>query len=356
MRRRMHNSGLATSALGSTEEVVRLHGAIQGQDYGPTRWAIRQRAGGIAEADVDASLARGSIVRTHVLRPTWHLVAREDVRWLLSLTGPRVQRGLASRFRELGLDARLLQRCERAIVAELEGGRERTRAEIAAALDDAGIDRTGQRLPFMVMHCELEQVICSGGLRGNQQTYALMENRIPPAARFDRDEAVVELIDRYLSSHGPASLTDLRWWSSLTSSDLRRGLSDLGARVRAQRVDDVELWSMADEEGPTAVRGTRLLHWYDELIVGYTQSRFLGDPRAEQVRDSWRDRTRPRGVIVSGGRVTGHWRRSIDARSVHVEARVYEEPTRGESRALKAEAEELAGFLGKDMTLEVTRL
>ena len=116
---------------------------MQAQDYGPAKWSIGQRSKGLADEDLDEALAAGSIIRTHVLRPTWHFVARDDIRWLLALSGPRVQQGNAGRYRELGLDVRTRARAEEVIVSALQGGDRLTRNEIAAVLDDAGIDRQG---------------------------------------------------------------------------------------------------------------------------------------------------------------------------------------------------------------------
>src|SRR5437870_2965961 len=88
---RMRNSRLTKPQFTRPDEVVRWNGAMQAQDYGPAKWSIGQRAAGLVDADLDEALASARIVRTHVLRPTWHFVARDDVRWLLALTGPRVQ-------------------------------------------------------------------------------------------------------------------------------------------------------------------------------------------------------------------------------------------------------------------------
>src|SRR2546423_5304138 len=146
-RRRVRASRLAGSPFDAPEEVVRWHGAMQAQDYGPATWSIGQRARGLVDHDVDRALATGSIVRTHVLRPTWHVVAREDIRWMLALTGPRVHGHNGPRYRELGLDEQVRARCEALLVSALQGGHRRTRRSIAHLLDDAGIDTSGQRLP-----------------------------------------------------------------------------------------------------------------------------------------------------------------------------------------------------------------
>ncbi len=354
-RTRMRNSRLVGPPFDASDDAVRWHGAMQAQDYGPAKWSIGQRTASILDEDLDHALATGSIIRTHVLRPTWHFVTRADIRWLLALTGPRVQRHIGPRYRELELDERTLSRCEAVIVSALEGGHHLTRNDIGGVLDRAKIDRTGQRLPHILMHCELEAVICSGSLAGKQHTYSLLDERVAAGHRFDRDQALVELTRRYLASHGPATVQDLRWWSSLTVADIKNALHMLGPDVQSETIEGITLWSItADEAGSPNATGAHLLQTFDELIVGYTQSRFLGDPRAADARAAWRDRGAPRGVVVLRGRVAGHWRRSLEKDSVRVEVVMYERPNRNEIRSLRSAAEDLGRFLGRPEILDVS--
>lgn len=356
-RRRLRNSRLIGDGFESPNAVVRWHGAMQAQDYGPAKWSIGQRAAGLVDEDLDRALATGSVIRTHLLRPTWHFVAREDVRWLLALTGPRIQQHNGRRYRELGLDQRRRRRCESVIASALEGGNRLTRKGVAAVLDAAGIDRSGQRLPYVLMHCELEAVICSGGLSGKQQTYALLDERVPNGRAFDRDEALVELVRRYLTSHGPASVKDMSWWSGLTTADIRRALDLVGREVRSEAIDDIRLWSLApDEARAPAARGALLLQPYDEVLVGFTESRYFGDPRAAAARASWGNRGLPNGVVLLNGGVAGLWRRTLGRASIKVEVFIYERPKPSDARALGGATAHLARFVGLPVTVETARL
>ncbi len=351
----MRNSRLTGAGFKAADEVVRWHLAMQAQDYGPASWSIGQRSTGLVREDVDEALASGSIIRTHVLRPTWHFVARNDIRWLLALSGPRVQQGSAGRYRELGLDSRTRARAENVIVSALRGGNRLTRKEIGAVLDDAGIDRSGQRMPYFLSHCELEAVIGSGGLEGKQQTFALLDDRVPAGGRFDRDDALVELVRRYLTSHGPATVKDMSWWSGLTMTDLRKALELLGSsEVRSETVDALQLWSVAsDDDTPPPVRGAHLLQTYDELVVGFTESRFYGEAGAEQARAAWGDRTYPSGVFLLNGHVGGHWRRTLAREAVAIAVHFYAEPKRGDTSAIETAAAALGRFHGLPVSLEV---
>jgi hypothetical protein len=341
----MRNSHLTAAPFDSPAETVRVHLAMQAQDYAPAKWSIGQRSTGVTHEDVDRAVADGAIVRTHVLRPTWHFVAADDLPWLMALSGPRVQQGNARRYGELGLDARTRARCERVIGKALADGARLTRDQLAVALDAAGIDPTGQRMPYILMHCELEAVIGSGGLAGKRQTYMLLEGRVPATGTFDRDQALVELARRYLSSHGPATVRDLGWWSGLTIKDLRAALASLGDEVRSEQVEGLELWSLEDEaDGPSPARGVHLLQTYDEIVVGYSESRFLGDPANERARAAWLDRNFPSGVFLVNGRIGGLWRRRAEPKRILVEVVLYDEAKRGQRAAVEKAARRLGAF------------
>ena len=357
-RRRIRNSRLASGAFVSPAEAVGWHLAMQAQDYGPAKWSVGQRSKGIVDEDVDRAFEEGSVVRTHVLRPTWHFVARDDVRWLLALSGPRVQRGNAGRYRQLALDARTLGRAEKVIAAALEGGNRLTRDEIGAVFDRSNIDREGQRLPYLLMHAELEALIGSGGRRGKQQTYALLDERVPSGGRMDRDEALVELVRRYLTSHGPATVKDMSWWSGLTMTDIRAALGMLGDEAGIEEVDGLAFWSIASERSrrPPAPRGAHLLQTYDELVVGYTESRFHGETVGELAREAWSGRTFPSGIVLLNGRVGGHWRRTTESKRIRATISLYEDVSQADERALEAAAKRLGRFLGRPAIVEMSRL
>lgn len=356
MKRRMRNSRLSGPRFRDPSDVVRWHLAMQAQDYGPAKWSIGQRSTGLADPDIDRALASGSIVRTHVLRPTWHFVAPEDARWLLALTGPRVQRQNARRYEELGLDGRTLNRAEDVILSAL-GERDRlTRKAVGEVLERGGVDPRGQRLHHILLHCELEARICSGGLEGRQHAYALFDERVPSGRTFEGEEAIVELVRRYLVSHGPATVNDLRWWSSLTVAEIRKAIAALGSRMRAREVDGLTLWSVSSggNRAPDA-RGAHLLQAYDEVIVGYTESRYLGDPNAAAARAAWTDRSVPSGIVLLRDRVAGHWRRTATPKSLTAELVLFDPPTAEETAALESAAQRLARFTQRAVSVELRR-
>ena len=307
---------------------------------------------------MDAALTEGTIVRTHVLRPTWHFVARDDIRWLLALSGPRVQQGNAGRNRQLGLDARTLTRAEKVVTSILEGGNRLTRDELATELDRRKLDRGGQRMPYLLMHCELVGLIGSSGRKGKQHTYALLDERVPADPRqLDRDDALAELVRRYLGSHGPATVKDMSWWSGLTMTDVRHAIDVLGDEVARDDVDGLSFVSASSERSvrPPAVGGAHLLQTYDELVVGYTESRFHGDAVGDLAREAWNDRTYPTGVFLLHGRVFGHWRRTLDAKRIRVAIHTYADATAADERALGSATKRFGRFVGLPVEVEISR-
>ena len=170
--RRLHTQRLAGPRFESPEEAVSWLGAVQSQDFGPAKWSVGQRTAGVTDADLDRAFNEGSILRTHVLRPTWHFVHSADIRWLLEVTGPRVQVLNSHMYRQVGLDETELTRCIKLLTDALRGGNHLTRKEIKVLLEKAGIETEGFRTAYILMNAELNQVICSGPLHGKQHTYA----------------------------------------------------------------------------------------------------------------------------------------------------------------------------------------
>ena len=341
---RMRNLRLWGTPFETPEDVVGWLGAVQSQEYGPAKWSIAERATGLSDAALDAALSDGKILRTHVLRPTWHFVLPQDIRWMLELTGPRVHRQMSYYDRRLELDAAVSKKARRLITRALERAGRLTRQELRAALEKGGITASGQRLNHVVMNAELDGLICSGGLRGKQHTYALLEERAPAAKRLTPDEALAELTLRYFTSHGPATAKDFKWWSSLTLAQIKRGLDIVGSKLEHARVDGVTYW-FAEPAIPQRARAPRahLLQPYDEYIVGYSESRYTLDLTGV-ARASFPEVFG--GVILLDGQVGGHYKRALTKESVLIEASVYQPLNKTQTKELRASAARLGAFLG----------
>jgi hypothetical protein len=205
---RLHCQRIASGRLSGPVHVVEWLGAVQAQEYRFAKWGLALRMRRAGAAAVERALAAGSILRTHVLRATWHFVSRADIRWLLALTAPRVRAAVAYYDRQLGITPALVACANRAIASALAGGAELTRAELKAVLAGVGVATDGtHRLSHVIMHAELDGVICSGPRRANQLTYALLDARAPVLPMPSRDEALGETITLDLPRRVSASET-----------------------------------------------------------------------------------------------------------------------------------------------------
>jgi hypothetical protein len=343
--RRMGSTLLAGGPrFASPADVVRWFGAVQAQDFGPAKWSLGERLPGSTDAEVQRAFDAGLILRTHVLRPTWHFVTPVDIRWLLRLTGPRVHRINAYAYRRAGLDDAAFAKAHELLAEVLGGGAHRTRKELARVFAGAGLPNTGFALGYLVMHAELDGLICSGAMSGRQHTYTLLEGRVPPAPDCEPDEALAEIVTRYFTSHGPATAKDLRWWSSLPLADIIRGVRLAGDRLRHELVDGVSYWSGSHE---TAVAPSPLVHLiqrYDEYVVAFAESKYVLDvsgaaralPPGTAVHN---------GVVLLDGQLVGHWKRTSMKHMLLVEAVLHRPLTPAETDALDAAAARQAAFL-----------
>jgi hypothetical protein len=323
---------------------------VQAQDFIGAKWAIGVRANGLDDAAIEAAFDRGDILRTHVMRPTWHFVTPADIGWMLSLTAPRVHQASASYYRQMGLDAKTMSRAHTVIASELAGGRFRTRSELAAALAARGIEARGPRLGILTIHAELEQVMCSGPVRGKQLTYALFDERAPRSkARTPRDPGA-ELARRYFASHGPATLRDFVWWSGLTVAQAKRGIEHASPGLDAREINGVTYWA-ADWKAGRMPAATFLLPNYDEYVIAYKDRDRLLPPG-----------TRPRGGIaglnayqhplIVDGVLVGCWTRRVSPGSTRIELKPWRPLGAAAARAVKVAAARLVAFAGSDVSLE----
>ncbi|TDC56702.1 winged helix DNA-binding domain-containing protein [Jiangella ureilytica] len=360
MRRRLSTVGLgAPLEAEGPAGVVAWFGAVQSQDYHSAKWGVGQRlAGTVTDAGLDQAFADGELLRTHVLRPTWHFVTPADIRWLLGLTAPRVHQLNAYYNRQSELDEPLLRRAADLIAAALSGGNHLTRTEVAAELERHGIVAERFRLGYILIYAELEQVICSGPLHGRQHTYALLDERAPAADPLDRDEALARLATRFFTSHGPATVKDLSWWSSLTLTDLKAGIAAAGDALESIDVDGVTYWCAAGafDAVPSHVDETavHLLQPYDEYLVGYSESKPLLD--LSGVVAGTRLDSAANGVLLLGTQVAGRWKRTLRSGEVALDVGLYEPFHDAVTPGLQAAADAHGAFVERSATVAVSLL
>lgn len=344
---RLVNQHLVKPTLEKASEVVALLGAVQAQDYGAAKWGLAQRTVGASDAEVDEEIASGAIVRTHILRPTWHFVAPADIRWMLALTGPRVHAANAYYYRTLELDAPIFRKSRTVLIKALRDGQQQTRAELGSALETAGISmKDPRRLSATMMSAELDALICSGARRGKEFTYALLEERVPRAKTLDRDEALYELAKRYFSTRGPATADDFAWWSGLTKADSKRAAESAGSELDHAIIDGRSHWSSA---APRVAKWrtpiAHLLPNYDEFFIGFRdRSAFAERLRAAGIEA--RTDALSGHILAINGQIVGGWGRTFRGRSAVIQLKQLQTLTAVENRAVGAAAKRFSEFLG----------
>ena len=348
--RRLAGQLLTTPRATQASDVVRALGAVQAQDYGGAKWALAQRTRGATDAAIEREFSEGAILRTHVLRPTWHFVGPKDIRWMLALTAPRVRAAMAYYDRQLELDAGVFRRSNTAVTKALTGGKHLTRPELGTVLERAGVRITsGQRLGHLMLRAELDAVVCSGPRRGKQFTYALLEERVPPAAPLERDEALLKLTSRYFTTRGPASEQDFAWWSGLTMSDVKRGLQIAGRKLQHATLDGRDLW-FAERPVLKASPRVYLLPNYDEYFIGYKDRSAIGQ-RLGAKKVATRGNAFMAHIVFVNGQLVGGWKRAFQGKAVVVELDLVTRLTRAERVRVAAAARRFGVFLGLPVTL-----
>jgi hypothetical protein len=349
VRRRLRNQHLVGASFETPDAAVQWLGAVQSQDYGGAKWALGQRVKHTTSAEIDKLFNAGQILRTHVMRPTWHLVTPSDVRWLLELTAPRVHAANSYYYRKFELNEDVLRETELLLAKELQGGKQLTRKEVAQTLQAAGITASGLRLGYILMNAELNAVICSGALKGRQHTYALLDERVPQVTTVSRGVALGELAERYFTSHGYAQLQDFVWWSGLTVTDAKSAIAHAGAKLVQHEEDGKVYWSSDAHAFKEPGSHVHLLPNYDEYLIAYKDRSayttvFSTTPSAGMFDGH---------ILIVNGKVCGAWRVTSKRSTAIVTVAPLVALGKAESKALRVAVDRYGHFLGASVELVI---
>jgi hypothetical protein len=347
---RLHNQHLLQRDFTQPADVVRWLGAVQAQDYAGAKWALGLRIDGLIDPIVDQAFAAGSILRTHILRPTWHFVTPADIRWMLKLTGPRVHAVNATINRQFDVDQATIRKSYRVMEKSLRDHHYLKREEIASALEAAGIQAEGVRLAYIVMSAELDALICSGPRKGKQFTYALLEERALKVPELTREESLAELVKRYFQSHAPATLHDFCVWSGLTLADAKNGIEMVKSNFVSENIDGQIYWfpeiGSIKLKSPTA----HLLPNYDEYFIGFKDRSAI----SQAVRGQKIDQNDPAflaHILILDGQVIGGWKRTLKKDEVLIEITLLVKLSQSQKRAVQKAAELFGTFLQLPISL-----
>jgi hypothetical protein len=347
---RLAYQGISSSRHQSVQEVVTWLGALQAQDYAGAKWSLGLRLADGRDEQIEAAIQARQIVRTWPMRGTLHFVAATDVRWMLKLMTPRIVQNSKKRRQQLEIDDDLLLRTQNLFSQALQGGQVLSREALMTLLEAEGISTQGQRGYHLLWWCAQQGLICFGPIQGKQQTFVLLEDWLPADTRqLSRDEALCEIASRYFSSHGPASLKDLIWWTGLTAKDARAGLNFASEALIEEKVAATSYWRSSDSasEASFAPGQTRLhlLPGFDEYLLGYTdRSAVLAPEHAQKICPGSNGMFSP--TLVIDGQVTGTWKRSLKKTTVSLQISPFRPLSPSEQQALIPAAERYGRFLG----------
>jgi hypothetical protein len=348
---RLFNQRVAESRFRTAKDVVGWMGAMQAQDYSMAKWAVGSRLPGSTDNAIQEAFQKGEILRTHIMRPTWHFVSADDICWMLELTAPHVKASIRTRHKELGISDVFAGKCHAVVEKALAAGRHLTRDEISGELGKAKIDVDSSQLYHLLLTAELDGLICSGAMDGKKQTYALLAERAPVKKRLSRDEALHELTVRYFTSHGPATLHDFVWWSGLPVTDARRALNMADSVIVSEKIGSSTYWfSESGSSANSAAGAACLLPAFDEFIISYRdRSPSLPSDNAHRKVVSSNGVFRP--IIVLNAQVAGIWKRTTKKDKTLVETFFFKPQGKNTMKSVKQEVEAYGRFLERKTEL-----
>lgn len=345
---RLHNQHLVES-LERPEDVVRSLGAVQAQDFTGAKWAIGLRCK-TTDAAVTKAYNDGKILRTHILRSTWHFVAPEDIRWIHELTAPRVHAFSKYYFKKEGIDEAKTTKAGKLLLGALKGGNQLTRAEIAKLFAAGGLDVNGLQVGFLLLNAELDALICSGAMQGKQHTYALLEERAPQAKSLPHDKALAELTRRFFTAHGPAQIADFAWWSSLTTAEIKQGIEL--AKLKSEEIDGKTYYFASSAPTTIPLPVAHLFPNYDEYFIAYKDRQAFSAERSFKIirHPSYEDVSYH--LLALDGQLVGGWKRDITAKNYKVRLTLFTKLNAAQQKALATNVKRLSTFAGLPVTLD----
>ncbi|HWB91938.1 MAG TPA: winged helix DNA-binding domain-containing protein [Puia sp.] len=367
----MRNQGVVKATLPDAASLVGWMGCVQAQDFAQAKWGLGLRTGA-PEARIEEDFNAGRILRTHVLRPTWHFILPQDIGWMLRLSAPRIKAFSKPMHRQLDIDTAVLRRSKKVIEKSLAGGKALTRTELATIFKRARINTDDIRMNFLMMDAELDGIICSGPRKGKQFTYVLLTEGVSQVLDLDGDAALGELARRYFTSRGPATLQDFAWWGGVNLGQAKRGFEVVKEMLECVVVNGQAYWfarALVDTAGLAlpgsgtladtaslalprsgALPPVILLPAFDELTVAYKdRSDIL--PREYEKESSYG--LKP--VVVVNGRIVGIWRRVLGKGKVIVEVRLFEKVSKTAERLIGREVKRYGKFV-EEGVVEIRKL
>ena len=342
---RLANQQLVGTQFKTPKEIVSWMGAMQAQDFNMAKWAIGTRLPHSTNRQIEAALAEGEIIRTHILRPTWHFVAKEDFHQIMMLTAPRIKTALVGYEKNVGLNKATIPK-QLALVLDILGrGNQLTRQEIGEELENMGVKLSDSRmLAHIMFHAEIDRLVCSGAVKNKKQTYRLVEEVIKPPKKFDKGKALENLARRFFTSHAPATLQDFTWWSGLAITEARKALEMIRHDFICEEIDGWSYWLTNNFKGLNIAENTvHLLPAFDEYVVSYK------DRAAIFMYGNYSKVISTNGIfkptVMINGQVVGMWKRVVKGKKATIEIELFKKLNKAAKSALALEVEKYERYM-----------
>nr|WP_315151682.1 winged helix DNA-binding domain-containing protein [uncultured Flavobacterium sp.] len=320
---RLASQKLLKENQNAPQEIVQHLGAIQAQDYAMAKWAIGSRCNS-TEKEIEEAINSGKIIRTHILRPTWHFVSADDIYWMLDLSRSQVKRLFTSLARQHGYDDKKLDQVNSSIEKLLTGNNHLTRDEI---MQELNIQKaSGDLSPVIIMmNAELEGVVCNGKMKGKQITYALLEEKVSkPQSKLTKEEGLAKLAKRYFESHGPATLLDFSWWSGFPPTTVRLAINSIESELNSIEIDNQKYWFGTNfTEVDNFCESVHFLPAFDEILISYKTRE--ASILLEHQPKAFTNNGIFKPVILENGKVIGTWKRTLKKDHAKIETQFFNE-------------------------------
>lgn len=343
---RLYNQLLLSHDLTEPQEVVSWMGAMQAQALDMAKWGIGARLKGGAVKDIEEALNTGKVIRTHILRPTWHYVAAEDHRWMFDLSNPQIKPIYIGYCKTVEADESEILRGIPLVEKALSDGKHLTKEDIGDFLRGRNMTTDATLLNLIITRAEMEGILCNGKVLGNKQTYTLLDEWVPRQPELCREEALERLARRYFTSHGPATIPDFAWWSGLSITDCRKAVGMIRYDFVCENLNGREFWMRNDiRTSPSDMVSALLLPPFDEFVVSYKD-------RSEIVHETHHGKVMTKNGIFSptvmlNGEIVGSWKKSVKKKAPSIELSFFEKPPQKIHRLFEPEIKRLEEFYAR---------
>lgn len=321
-------------------------GATQAQDYWSGKWSLGLRTRHCNQEQVETAITNRQIVRTWAMRGTLHLVATEDVHWLLDLLQAKLTQQQAALLTARELDEKTVSKSQRLIAHALQEQEQLSRDEIKTLLEKNKIRTDEQRLGLLLVRAATDKLICLGCRRGKEYTYTLLDKWIPAAPTISREDALSRLVIRYFNSRGPATVQDCAGWSGLTLTAIKAGLENVQTQLHHEIINGQSYW-MAPTTPHVKANSNQayLLPGFDEYVLGYKdRSHFVTPEQFKKIVPGRNGIFQP--TIILNGKITGTWKRTYKKDTVIIEISPFTPFSPAQLKSITTAATRYAQFEG----------